>query len=71
MKGIGVPGYHLHFLSEDRSTGGHVLDFAMARGCVQLDLTPAFYVVLPETDEHYNLDISTETLEEDTEKTEK
>lgn len=30
VKGINVPGYHLHFLSEDRSRGGHVLDLVLA-----------------------------------------
>ncbi len=24
---VGVPGFHLHFISSDRSKGGHVLDF--------------------------------------------
>ncbi|SFF49436.1 Alpha-acetolactate decarboxylase [Thermoflexibacter ruber] len=25
---INVPGFHLHFISEDKTKGGHVLDFA-------------------------------------------
>ncbi len=37
---IGVPGFHLHFLSDDRSQGGHVLDFAAPRLALALDATP-------------------------------
>ena len=29
-------GYHLHFLSDDRTHGGHVLDLSMARGALLL-----------------------------------
>ena len=27
MKGVNMPGYHLHYISSDRKSGGHVLDF--------------------------------------------
>ena len=47
--GIGVPGYHLHFLSEDRSTGGHVLDYALTAGQVEIDHTSSLHLELPET----------------------
>lgn len=32
VKGVNVPGYHLHFLSDDRQSGGHVLGFDMMSG---------------------------------------
>ena len=31
VKGLNVPGWHLHFLSADRTRGGHVRDFASER----------------------------------------
>jgi acetolactate decarboxylase len=37
VKGINVPGYHLHFLADDRSSGGHVLDFEMSKGVLEID----------------------------------
>lgn len=37
---IGVPGFHLHFLSDDRKQGGHVLDFQSDSLAVTLDPTP-------------------------------
>lgn len=35
-KGIGVPGCHVHFLDDHRSAGGHVLDFTLDSGEVEL-----------------------------------
>lgn len=37
VKGVNVPGYHLHFLAEGRSAGGHVLDFELIDGVLELD----------------------------------
>ena len=37
-EGIEVAGYHLHFISDDRARGGHVLDSRAAAGLrVRLD----------------------------------
>lgn len=35
-KGISVPGCHVHFINEERTGGGHVLDFKLASGEVAL-----------------------------------
>ncbi|MDD1664251.1 MAG: acetolactate decarboxylase, partial [Methanomicrobiales archaeon] len=45
-EGLGFPGYHLHFITDDRSRGGHVLDLAMEAIPVQLDATPRVTVIL-------------------------
>lgn len=37
VKGVNVPGYHVHFLVEDHSGGGHVLDFVMREGTLEAD----------------------------------
>jgi acetolactate decarboxylase len=37
---IGVPGFHLHYLSDDRTHGGHVLDFRADALEIALDPTP-------------------------------
>jgi acetolactate decarboxylase len=31
-KGLRVPGYHLHFLADDRAAGGHLLDLSTTEG---------------------------------------
>jgi len=46
--GLNVPGYHLHFISEDRRTGGHVLAFVAPEGAAELDATPQLHVVFRE-----------------------
>ncbi len=48
VRGINDPGYHLHFLSEDKSRGGHVLTFDMKRGECAVDLLSKHLVVLPD-----------------------
>lgn len=40
--GVNVPGYHLHFISEDRTKGGHLLEISMISGDVTLDITRQF-----------------------------
>ena len=34
--GVSLAGYHLHFVSDDLSFGGHVMDFVIKEGIVQL-----------------------------------
>lgn len=51
VKGINVPGYHLHFLSDDKTRGGHILAFNMDRGTCAVDICNQFFMTLPEDDE--------------------
>ncbi|MDD5704743.1 MAG: acetolactate decarboxylase [Kiritimatiellae bacterium] len=37
VKGVNVPGYHWHFLSDDRTGGGHVLACTLSRGTLEAD----------------------------------
>ncbi len=46
--GVEVPGYHLHFLSDDRAVGGHVLDLTLTDGRVALDPENELHVELPD-----------------------
>jgi acetolactate decarboxylase len=48
LKGINDPGYHLHFLSDDRTQGGHVREFVMDRGTCAIDICGNHLVILPE-----------------------
>ncbi len=57
MKGINVPGYHLHFLTRDRKAGGHVLDISVSHAVVKVDTTSNFYMVLPEDRDFYKVDM--------------
>jgi acetolactate decarboxylase len=57
VKGVNVPGYHLHFLTKDRNAGGHVLDCAVENLTIQVDPIHKFSLVLPEDQEFYLLDL--------------
>ena len=46
-EGMNVPGYHLHFATDDRSRGGHVLDCALVAGTVQVDDSVDIHLELP------------------------
>ncbi|MGC5221499.1 acetolactate decarboxylase [Micromonospora sp. DT81.3] len=51
-QGISVAGLHMHFIAEDRSVGGHVLDVTIAEARLKLAAHSRFNLRLP-TDEHF------------------
>lgn len=51
MGGINVPGYHVHFLSKDRTAGGHVLDFQAEELNIEIDPSQKFLVEFPGNEE--------------------
>jgi len=54
VKGIGVPGYHLHFISDDLKSGGHVLEFVLAKGIAEIDICNRFLLILPEAESDFS-----------------
>ncbi len=58
VKGINLPGYHMHFLSSDAQAGGHLLDCRVENARVQMDITPAFYINLPASADFGLLDLA-------------
>lgn len=47
MDGINMPGWHLHFLSEDRSKGGHVFDVSIRECVAKVDKITSIMINLP------------------------
>ena len=65
FKGLNVAGYHLHFISNDRLTGGHILDFTVpANITVEYDITPAFTMPLPTSGAFTGVDLSQDLTKE-------
>lgn len=54
---LNVPGYHLHFLSNDRKCGGHVLECAGRGLRLQLQREGSYQVALPETEDFLKADL--------------
>ena len=46
-QGLNVAGYHFHFITADRSAGGHVLKFQLARGELRIDREADLQLELP------------------------
>jgi acetolactate decarboxylase len=49
VKSLNVPGWHLHFLSDDRSFGGHILQLELREGSCQVDSLNRLTVELEKT----------------------
>jgi len=59
FKSVNVPGYHLHYLSDDHMTGGHILDLTVPAGMtVEYDITPGFAMALPTSGDFVGVDLS-------------
>jgi len=64
VDGINVPGYHLHFINENRTAGGHVLEFDIIEGEVEIDNTYDFFMDLPESNDFQDVDLSSDKASE-------
>ena len=58
MSGLNTPGWHFHFISEDRTKGGHVLGVSISEAEVQFDKTAGFKMYLYDSDEFQKLDLA-------------
>ncbi len=47
-KGISITGLHLHFLNSDRTGGGHIIEFRLKRGTLEIGYLSDFELLLPE-----------------------
>lgn len=54
VKGVNVPGYHIHFISDDFKSGGHVLSFEMSDGFLETAAYSEFFMMLPDRDEAFS-----------------
>ena len=49
---VGIPGYHFHFISDDRRSAGHVTSFVVTQGEADAARIDKFHLTLPETDSY-------------------
>jgi acetolactate decarboxylase len=69
-QGISVAGYHLHFLNDDRSEGGHALDFQMGRGQARICTLSELHLSLPRTPDFLAASLATADSDEQIRQTE-
>ncbi|MBI4797156.1 MAG: acetolactate decarboxylase [Desulfarculus sp.] len=63
-KGISVPGWHLHFIDQSRTSAGHVMDLAIKDPKVQVMTINKFAMLLPDKGEFLNSDLVTDKSED-------
>lgn len=57
MSGLNTAGWHFHFISEDRQTGGHLLSLTDLEGKTQMDLISDFEFCCPNTEEFNEMEL--------------
>ena len=64
--GVSVAGYHLHFISEDFTFGGHVLDFIIDNGTVEIGAIDQLNQSIPVQDRKFLFaDLDIDALKKD------
>lgn len=51
--GVSVAGYHLHFISDDLTFGGHVMDFVIKEGIIEVEAVDQLDQRFPVQDRQY------------------
>ena len=62
--GLNMPGWHLHFISDDRSFGGHVLALGGGRMEIKMQTIGRFEMTLPESGTFVEAEIGRDMYEE-------
>jgi acetolactate decarboxylase len=62
-KSFNIPGYHLHLLSDDHKSAGHVFELEGVNLNVELNNETHLKIALPETEHFLNADLSIDPLE--------
>ena len=52
IDGVNVKGFHFHFLSTDKKFGGHLLDFTLEKGKIEIGIIKEFRCQLPSTENY-------------------
>ena len=58
MGGLNTPGWHFHFISDDRKQGGHILELSLKKGTVELDKTDKFTMILHNDPQFHKLNLA-------------
>ena len=69
-QGISVAGYHLHFLDDNHSEGGHALDFRMSHGEARVCTLSELHLSLPRTADFLTANLATADSAEQIRRTE-
>jgi acetolactate decarboxylase len=69
-QGVSVAGYHLHFLNEECTGGGHILDFVVEEGVVEISTLSEIHLSLPTTGPFLTADLQAKDMDAEIRKSE-
>ncbi len=58
IKGVNIPGYHFHFISKDKSKGGHLIEVEIGDVKIEIDMIDSYSVKVPDQDEFKKFDFN-------------
>ena len=58
MGGLNAAGWHFHFISDDRTKGGHMLDLSFKEATAELDITPSFDMTLSDNGDFQSMELA-------------
>jgi acetolactate decarboxylase len=58
LAGIALPGYHFHFISDDRQQGGHMLKLSINEATIDIDHLESVKLVIPQNPSFQESDFS-------------
>ena len=58
MGGLNTPGWHFHFISDDKTKGGHILELAFDSAQAKFDLTKDFDMYLSDNSEFQEMELA-------------
>ena len=64
MEGANISGYHFHFLSDDKKSGGHIIDLQTSSVSIEVNHLRSFTIDLPHTDDFRNFDLTKDRSDE-------
>lgn len=64
MDKVNTPGWHLHFISDDRQFGGHVLNLTVTDAKADFNKLTDFVMITPDSDRFQDFDLSIDQSED-------
>ena len=58
MDGLNTPGWHFHFISDDKTKGGHILELAFDSAQAEFDITPEFDMCLSDNKDFQKMELA-------------
>lgn len=66
---LNMPGWHFHFISDDKTKGGHLFDLSFAEAQIDIDQKTQYEIILPTNNKFATINLSAD-LKKEVEETE-